>query len=411
MAVSQATSVYEFDYSAYFHQRIIRSIQYVLSCLQQAAESLSLDDREQAWHTLSYSLKLPEAWPDTREVLLALAPQMEQAGCRDEWMPYLKQGIRQSQQVGDVTTEAELRFQLGILHQLRGQYDLARGQLQASADMFAYLEAPLNQAQALSRLAYVARLQRQFEEATALVRMALELIHEENSERAYCWLVLGTVALDRQDYPEARGFFEQSLSLWEQAGHQRMVGWSLINLGLTLEYMKAHEEAQHICQKAISVFEEVQDPVHRALAQMNLGLVSFSLDQPMEALNLFLGAKRVFHQTQDQLRLALVTHNIGRAYRLLKEWTKAEEAYRLSIEYKAAIGNVASLVNSMDGLGLLYLEQRQAEKAYALFEEARKQLASIEGEPGYNQLVEMVTQHIQQAFQQMAETGSALTKS
>ncbi|MCP4289822.1 MAG: hypothetical protein GY792_36285, partial [Gammaproteobacteria bacterium] len=72
------------DYPALFRAYVVRSMAQLRVELSEVGSILSADEQEQALHALSFALKLPEAWPETRALLLAIAPKMEQAGYRDE---------------------------------------------------------------------------------------------------------------------------------------------------------------------------------------------------------------------------------------------------------------------------------------------------------------------------------------
>ena len=265
---------------------------------------------------------------------------------------------------------------------------------------FQQLGAHRNQARALNQLAYVARLQREFDEATSLAEIAGQLLGEEDAEWAYSCFVLSLIALDKRAWQETIDYSKQAFSLWERENNQRMMGRTLINLGAAMLPMKRFEEAIEVCQKAMTIFEEIHDPIYRAIAQMHLGNVYVSLERSFEALELYRPAEKTFRQVCDRLRLAHVNHNIGLAYRQLQDWDKAKSAYLLSIEYQQKIGNIVWLVNTMDGLGLVYLEQDQPEEAISIFEEALNQLTQVEGEPGYEHLLKMVSTHLQEASEQ-----------
>jgi len=387
----------ENNYLAIFKGQIVRKTHIVLARVQQAEPVLPPRLLKQALSLLGYSLELSDAWPGTRELLLALAPQIEQAGYRDEWLPYLEQGIQLSRQLGDLEAGAELHLQIGILCQLRGRYEEADTHLRASVRIFEDLDDPRNRARALNRRGQVAQRQRRFAEAITLVKMALELLREAEPERAYSYFVLGMVAFDKRAWPETVEFCQQSLRLWERQNNPRMIGRSLTILGAALLFMKQYSEAITACEKAISLLEAVHDPVHKAMAQMNLGNIYLALEQPEVALECYLPAERIFRQARDRLHLAHINHNIGLSQRQLQQWNKAKEAYSSSIEQWQQLGNIERFANSMDGLGLVYLGEGQSEKAKAVFEEALQQLAHIEGEPGYDYWLDTLSTHLRQA--------------
>ncbi|NJN97520.1 MAG: tetratricopeptide repeat protein [Anaerolineales bacterium] len=397
MAMSETVEASGSNYRAVFERYTANSVQRLLERARLAEPILSLEDRTQTFHTLHYAFKLPTAWPVTRELLLTVAPHMEQAGHRDEWMFYLEQAIALSQQMGDSQAAAELQLQLGLLYQLRSNYETARRYLEVSAKQFEALDDPLNQARALNQLAQVARYQRRFNEATRLVEIALRLLDEEAVERAFSFFVLGVIAFDKRNWQEAERYFEQALALWTRVNDKRMMGRSLMSLSTVLLPQNKYQAAIEVNQQAIILFEVVQDPTHRAISQMNLGNVYLSLDQPQQALELYQPAEHVFRQTQDLFYLAHVNHNIGMAYRHLEEWAMAETAYRRSIDYQEKVGNLAWLVDTMDGLGLGYLNQGQPEQAITVFEAALERLTEIQGEPRHDHLLTMVSAHLQDA--------------
>ncbi len=408
MEVVIAPSLSGDDYLAVFKRHIVKRTQIILGRVQQVGVVLPIKTLKQALHILDYSLKLPEAWPDTRALLLTMAPKMEQAGYRDEWIPYLRQGIHQSQQLRDEETEAELSIQLGILFQLLGKYEIAQSHLEASVEGFVALGNSSGQARALNQLAFVAQRQRQFEEAVDFVQRALKLSAEDDPEQAFSCFVLGMVALDRRDWSEAIVTFHRASNIWEQKNDHRMVGRTLTLLGSALRRTKRYADAIKVYERAIDLLDKVNDPVHKAMAQMNLGNVYYNLSRPDEALELHLKAEKTFREVQDQLHLAHVTHNIGRAYRRLRQWEKAEDAYQASMRLWNQLNNVERLVNTMDGLGLVYFEQGHFSEAKATFEEALNQLACIEGELGYDHKLNMVMSHLSETREIIAQQQEPL---
>lgn len=397
MAVSTAALPLITDYPMAFRTCIVKSARHILARVCQAGGISTPNARNQALHTLSYALKLPEAWRDTRELLLTLAPKMEQAGFRDEWMPYLEQGIDQSQRLSDMAVEAELRLQLGTLYRLRGNYGQARIELEASIRGFTALSISRDQARALNALAHVARLEREFEEAVTLVEAACALLGEQETERGYSYLILALVAQDKRAWSEAVDYCNRVLSLWTAEDNQRMIARTLTVLGAAYHRMEAYAEAIAVYEQAIALFEAIHDPIYQAVARMNLGNVYLALDQSLPALERYRPAERTFRQIQDQHHLAMARHNIGMAYYQLEHWEQAERAYASSLELKQEIGNVASIVNTMGELGLVYLAQDRLTDAKSILDAALRRLAQIEDEPGYAYLFETLTSHHRKA--------------
>ena len=402
MAVATQVFVPAPDYPALFRDYILRAVTGILARIRNTGGKLSPDERDRAWHSLSYALGLEAAWPAARDLLLALAPGMERAGFREEWAAFLEGGIRCARLMHDDRAEGELRLQMGILCQLQAGYDEARRQLEASGAIFERLGDPRSQARALNRLAYVARRQRRFGEADQTVARAMGLIDEIDTERAYSYLVLGSLALDRESWHEAVDCFRQALDALGPDPDRRQQAWNLANLGLALWHADRLHEAADCYRQAIAMYEGVvEDPVHLAVARMNLGIL-FLKDRPEEALSLSVEAERTFRKVHDPLRLAKVCNNIGLACTHLRRWDEAEVAFQASVRFWRQVMDPVGVIDTLDGLGLLYAAQGRYAEAQVVYDEALWELSRIPNEPGHAHLCREVSAHRREATERLA---------
>ncbi|MEM7130399.1 MAG: tetratricopeptide repeat protein [Chloroflexota bacterium] len=384
-------------FPALFRDNIARIAQHILQELEGLGDSpISPDVRDLALHNLSYMLEHGEAWTFTRKILVILAPKMEQEGHRDDWIPLLKQGIEQSRYHHDTSTEAELHFQLGILYQLLGQFEGAGDTLRLSATGFAKMGDRRGQIKVLNRWAYVARLQRRYDEATQLLDQVEVWIEDDDPERAYSYFVQGSIAFDQRDWAEAATLFKKSLTLWQQQENLRMVAWSLTNLGAAMRRLDEYEEAIRYYEQAIDLFDQINDSLFRAVAHMNLGNVYEALKQYEMADDLYTKAEFVFREMQDELRLAMVYTNIGVIHRHMQNWSWARMSLLDAIERWQQIGNTKSFINAVMELGRLYEDQGLYPQATTKFHDALNALSDIKNEPGYGALLEEVTAHLTQ---------------
>jgi len=386
------------DLLALFQENIIRAVHYLLERIQIHRSSL-LPEEEQllAMHLLSHAFQFAIAWPVTSHLLVAVAPQMEQAGHRDDWIPYLQQGVERSRALQDAKTEAELNLQLGILYQLLGQYGEANAYYAASVACFKTVNDRRGQAKAMIRQAQLYRLQRHYGEASQFVEAGFKLLTEDDVERARGYTVQGEIANDNDQWIEAVRLFEQSLKLWRRAGNQRMIAWNLTNLGVALRSLGSYQSAINHYTEAIDTLGDTNDPVHWAVTHMSLGNVFLTLHDSQEALRLYTLAEPVFQKTQEQLRLALLDNNRGIAHRELKQWEQAKAAYQSSIQRYQLIGNVELETNATDGLGLVATGQGAYEEAVDIFNHAVNLLKQFEAEPGWPYLHKEVQRHLQDA--------------
>lgn len=385
------------NYPELFRAFIVRSAVEVLRAIGPAPRELAGDDRDAALYSLSYALGLDAAWPVARQLLLRIAPRMEQAGFRDDWSRYLARGIECSQAAGDVAGEAELRWHLGVLHQLQASYEAANRELRASAALYERLGDPLGRARALNRLAFVARRQRRFEHARELLDEVIALTSEADAERAYTHLVLGSLALDNEAWPAAAEHFRRAITQLGARPDERLVAWNLTNLGFALWSAGQLEEAAASYARAINIYETIiDDAINLAVARLNLGVLILA-DRPADALNLWLEAEKTFRAADDLLRLAKIRNDIGLACTTLQRWEEAEVAFRASIDNWRTIGDPQGIADTLDGLGQAYACQCRWEEAAAIYREALDELDRIRDEPGYAVVHAAVTEHLRQA--------------
>lgn len=385
MAVAETSSPAPADYSSMFRQYIVRGAEQTLTVV--AGQSpMDTDERTQALLTLTYAMDLPEAWPVTRDLLVALAPRLEQAGYRDEWIPYLEQGVERCRTAGDSAAEGELLHQLAMICQLLGRLADARRHYAQSSECFARLGDGRRQARALNRQALVLRLQRRFTEAGFAADAAVRLLAPDDPERGYTAFIWGCIALDNRDWPLAVHHYQEALRIAETAGGSRQIAWSLTNLGPALRASGRSEDAVACFQRAIAIMDEIDDPVHQAAARTNLGNLYLNTNQYEAALEQYLQAEQVFREMHD-LRIASITTNLSLVYRQLGEPDKAAHYAEASIDFNRQIGDDASVVNAMNCLAEALMDADRDVQAEAVLDEAWTLLQPIQDEPGNDILV------------------------
>jgi tetratricopeptide (TPR) repeat protein len=381
-----------------FRRYIARGADCVLAQVQAPAGLLPHETRVQALHVLSYALNLSAAWPVVRDLLLAMAPKMEQAGYRDEWIPYLERGLAQSQLQDDQRAYANLNRHLGFLFQLRSKFEQARRHYAASAETYKALGEPREHAFLLNRLAYVARLQRRFREAEQLAQAALQLLPADDVDRATSYFVLGWVALDAHKLDEGIDYFTQSLTIFSTHDDRRQVARRLRDLATALLWQQRYEEALLHFQQADLLFGELQDPYEQAATWLNLGVVHLFLSQAEEALRIFARAEPVLRRTQNTESLAMLCNNQGIAYRQLRCWRQAQLALHESIALWRELENREGLVNVLDELGLTYLAAGLHQEATYTFHEALTILEQMVDDPSYGSRRDELHQHLEMAL-------------
>lgn len=382
---------------AKFTRYLTRNITYLLALVPPSPSPLPTDLCTQALHTLSFALHTPDAWSETRALLLTLAPKLEQAGLRDEWIPYLQKGVVQAETLGDDGAAGELHLHLGYLLQLRNNYQAAHDSFMAAA-AFAESGDREQQARALNRLAFLARLHPAVGDPVTLAQEALASLPPAHPERAASYVVLGWRAYDRRDWPDAVAYFEQALAIAQQQGNERQLARRLRDLAAAWQMQGKYSAALASYAEAIRRFAAIDDAYDQAVARMNLGVVHLVLGDAHAALTCFTPAEAVFLRVQDQLHLAMLYNNCGIALRLLGQWSEAEQAFLRSLALNEQVDNHLELINVTDELALTYLQQGKVALALRYLRQALDRLPQIAANPAYSYWQAKVTAHWQAAL-------------
>ncbi|MBX3013625.1 MAG: tetratricopeptide repeat protein [Caldilineaceae bacterium] len=383
------------QYPALFIQYILRSVHAARAGVEEAGMTFPDEVRDRALHVLSFALHLEEAWPAGRDLLLALAPKMEMAGHRDDWLPYLQQGLAGSQQANDALAAAELQLHIGHLYRLQSQFEPARRALEASVEEFAKVGNANGQARTLNQLARMAWHQRQFPVAQRLATTALALLPDTDPERAAGLSTLGLVAVSWYQWQEAKSYFENALQIYTDHSDQRRAAWNLQHLGNVSRNQGDYVQAARYYEKAIHVLTTIQDWYNCAITQMEFGIFYWLTDQPAQALALYDVAEAYFRKSQDFLYLAKLSTNQGLGHLTLEAWQKAIQRFKDSADLYQTMGDRFGTLNALDGLGLAYEGLGAYDEAIAVFETALDQLSLLKDDPNADLLRQELTAHLQ----------------
>lgn len=396
-------AVIDAPYPTLFRTFIEMVLKRSLAQVQACSGPLPEDVRDQALHALSFGLKLATVWPLTRTLLLDLAPRMEQMGHRDDWLPYLEQGITCSQHCADLLTAAELQLQVGYLQRLCNRFAAAQHSLHASAEAFSAMGQLDGQARALNHLAYLAWQQHRYPEAEQLAGQALTLLADGDPEQASSFTTLGELARVRQQWQAAEQYHQMALQIRRQQGDPRRTAWSLQNLGNTLRSQGRFTETITHYRQAMTLLAEIHDHFHWAIICMNVAILYYQGQQFQQALDHYTQAEAIFRQVQSTLYLAKIAVNKGLVFLALQDWPQAENAFITSAELFQSLNDVGEALNARDGLGLTYLYQGKRAAALTVFTEALQALSQLRNDAAYATLQRELAEHWAQAQQRETE--------
>ena len=384
-----SSSHFQADYPALFSAYVVRAADVLRSRLEAIA-SLTPEEfaltRDHALHILTFALGSDEAWSSARDLLLALAEPMEQAGARSEWLPFLHRGVERSTALADIGAEAELSLRIGHLLRLVSEFANAQQWLEHSLRCWEQLEELTGIARALNQLAYVDCLLNHNEHAVQRATTALTLLAEDDSERAMSRFVLGMVASNRWQWAEAETHHRAALALRQAQGNARRTAWALQNVGYALQGQQRYAEALEYFRAADVVLEELGDKANRAIVLMNLAR-TYHLDSQLAlALETGLAARQLLHDVGDRLHAARHDSNLGLTYLALHDPQAALAAFQESINAYTLLDDTAGRVNTTSGLAMAHLALEEYAAAVAVLAPALEELAPLVNVPGIEAL-------------------------
>lgn len=392
-----------------FQRCLERILRYLLALVATAEPLPDEAARIQAMHTLSYAFGAPDLWPLTRQLIFTLAPKMEQAGHRGDWLVYLEQATVLSEQATDWATAAECYLQRGVLHRLLSEFPQAIERLQQSLTLCQQIGDQRTAARALNELAWVAYLQNRTTPATTYVEQARALLAADDPEQAMCDRVQGMIAIAHERWGEAEELHRQALTIFEAQGDQRKTAWSLQNLAYALRGQGRYEESIGYYEEAASLLHEQGDLYHWSIVQMNLGLTYQSSNLPELATHCYTAARSIPQSMLDLLHQARLSLNMALAWMTLAQFSEAEQEFGQAIQLHRATGAISWCLNAMDGLAMTYIAWQKFDQAIQVLEQALAELPTVIDAPNYNYLDNSLHHHLEEARNgQHTYSGSGL---
>lgn len=385
------------SYNAMLTRFLVNGLSRSLAQVQQCAQLVPDEVRVRAWNQLSYAFRSPTAWPETRQLLLTLAPKMEQAGFREEWIAYLSSGVESGQACNDLAAIAEFELQIAMLYRMVSEYERAVQRLDASIEHFRVIEDRRGQARALNELAWVEQLRRHYDEASHHIEQALMLLDGDDLERGLCYRTQGMIAIYRGEWQQAEAHHRAALALFEQRGDIRKTAWSKQNLGLSLRGQKRFDEAIQQFNDAVAIMRMLADDYHWMTAQLNLGATFYYSGKVDKAIGCYREVESMALKLHDKLRLADVYVNLGLAYLAQNENETSSKSFQKSIQLFEELGIHNMVINSMDGLAMSYIAQRDYNQAIQVLEAAIEKLPLIVNVPLFAYHEQSLNKHWQEA--------------
>ncbi len=240
---------------------------------------LRLGDNDAALASLSQALELARSLGDRREEARALCQlglaNQKQRGEMSRVLDLYAASQRLWRELGDAAGEAEVLFNLGVLHADEGDATNALGYYQQALTLQQKAGAPAAEAFTLASLGLLARDRGDMAQALDSFTRGIELAKRSGnrSAEAYLLFTTGSFYLRRGELQHAVELLTQALALFRVQGDQSQVAYVLAALGSASLYLGDPDRAFASYQEVLDLQHANPDPSLQVSALLYLGWV------------------------------------------------------------------------------------------------------------------------------------------
>jgi tetratricopeptide (TPR) repeat protein len=247
----------------------------------------------------------------------------------------LAEARRELQYTDDPVERALLEMEAGRIAQARGAYDDAEESLRAASRAFDSLESKVQSAKCQRFLASVAFARGRYDQAEILLQRAREEFSRASAllELDDLYDDIGELHLRQRRLDEAEKAIRESLRLGRSVGWRRGKGRSLLLLARVALARRDVEQARKHATDALENYKEAKDEVGIAKTRLTLGDCLVAEEKHSAAITEYKEARRIDMRMGNEQGLARCYRKLARAYRLRREWIRAEEALEQAQEY------------------------------------------------------------------------------
>jgi tetratricopeptide (TPR) repeat protein len=281
--------------------------------------------------------------------------------------------LRAARHLGDRSSEAGARHEIGAVQRLTGDYAQATQNQQAALDIYRDLGNRLGQAGARHEIGAVQRLTGDYAQATQNQQAALDIYRDLGNRlgQANALCEQGAVGYLTGDYPAAVAAQQSALGIYRDLDDQLGQASALLYLGAVRYFNGDAEGAVEVLQTALAIYHDHGDQRGQANALQQLGAAhrqNANYEGAAEALG---SALRICRDLGYRSGEANALHYLGGTRRLSGDYHGAAVALEAALAIYREIGDPGGEAEALNEAGTLYrlrgrLHQAQASHLAAL---------------------------------------------
>jgi tetratricopeptide (TPR) repeat protein len=301
---------------------------------------------EQAVATDGVPAKLPIT------ITQALFGFFQVRGYWQDWIQVNEIVLGLAGRVGDLAACGYAHRDIGVAHELAGDYDRARVHVEHALTVFERIGDRHGQAANLTTLA---------------------IIHHRQGR-----------------YPMAVSCYRRSLAIRRDLGDTRGVGVNLSNLGVTDQRLGENVEAEACFTEALAIFERLADRPSAASVLTNLGVLYESEHRYPDAVGYHERSLEIFRVIGDHTGEATALNNLGLVFRRLGRYDEAIACQREGLAITERLGERFYRAECLRELGSTWHAVGDHAQARTHWEQARGIFAEL-GVPEADEVAALLT--------------------
>ncbi|MEZ4671804.1 MAG: tetratricopeptide repeat protein [Anaerolineae bacterium] len=277
--------------------------------------------------------------------------------------------------------DAQLKAHLGQAYRWLSDFVSAREYYEESLKSFQRCGDKSGIVRVLYELGWlVGSIMRRYPEAEGYFHDSLLIAEEIGDKRGVAWAYngLGAVAHFQGDYAEAIRYYQDSLVIARDIGDHARTAGALNNLGLLKAELGRLDEAQGDLEAGLQIFKTIGNRSGLASPITNLGNLARFQGRLEEAQKLFQEALTIYEETGDRAGVSVSLWSLGSLVRVQGEYDLARSYYNDSLQISREIGSPPGIVSSLEDLALVARLQGRYDEARSYLQE----VLMIAGEVG-----------------------------
>ncbi len=202
----------------------------------------------------------------------------------------------------------------------------------------------------------------------------------------------GNIVFDQGDYPLARAYFEEALSIWEEMGDHQGTAGCLNNLGNVALYQGGYAAARVRYEKCLAIRRELGDRKGSAKPLYNLGITTRRMGDFQAARAYFRLCQEIYEELGDKRGCAGAIVGLGGVAGNLGDHAAARAYYEISLEIYRQMDDKRGVAMCLHNLAQAAFRMNERDLARDLLEQALKARHKLGDKRGISECLEEVAE-------------------